>query len=450
MHAAGLGSGGFALIRSPNGSYDFVDFRPSAPATAFETMFVNKEEALRGLEYLHKTYARLPWCQLFLPSIRLARDGFVVSQDLVNIFHQEDDASFLTDDPAWAIDFSPNGICVKASDAMTRKRADAFYTGKVAEATIATIRAANGKMSLEALRDYKIVRRKPLDITFHGFKITSCDALSSGSVMLNVMKTIEGYSDMCNPKSINMSSHHLTEAMRFGYGARTQLGDPSFIHNVTAFQLEMIKESTASNIRSKISDPSTLPIPAYNPAGIEVLETPGTSHVSTAGACGMAIALTSTVNLYFGSKMMVPEMGLIMNNLMNDFSTLGQTDVFGFVPSPANFIRLSDSSLYYVFGGVGGSHIITAIIKCLRNVLGRNMTVPEALLSPRFHDQLIPDETEFEPTFDSSTIAFMASRGHNITYSERQSDIEALKRLPNGTLEAGGDPSLLNSGGFPI
>jgi len=261
-----------------------------------------------------------------------------------------------------------------------------------------------------------------------------------------------------------LSTHRLDEAMRFGYGARTQLGDPSFVQNASTFQLEMIQNRTGNKIRSKISDSHTLPVSAYDPAGIEIIETPGTSHVSTADSSGMAVALTSTINLYFGSKVMVPETGLIMNDVMNDFSTPGQDDNFGFIPSPANFIvpgkrplsamsptiveRLYDNSLYYVLGGAGGSHIITAVIQCLWNVLDRNMTVPEALLSPRFHDQLIPDVTEFEPTFDNATVAFMASLGHNITFLVRQSDIEALRRLPNGTFEAGGDPSLLNSGGF--
>lgn len=186
---------------------------------------------LRGIEYLHKTYAKLPWNRLFAPSIHIVRDGFVVSQDLVDIFNDEDDPSFLTNDPSWEMDFAPNGSLVKAGDTMTRKRyadllktvsregPDLFYAGKIANATITTIQLANGTMSLQDLEDYKVALRTLLDITYRGFKITSCGAPASGPVVLSVMKTIEGYSDIGYSQSINLSTHHLDEAMRFGYGA---------------------------------------------------------------------------------------------------------------------------------------------------------------------------------------------------------------------------------------
>ncbi|KAG4429352.1 hypothetical protein IFR05_015164 [Cadophora sp. M221] len=389
MCATGLGSGGFVLIRAPNGSYEFVDFRPSAPAAAFENMFVDNGNASL-------------WGGLAsaVPGELRARDGFVVSQDLVDIFYQLEDASFLTNDPVWATDFSPTGTRVKAGDVMTRKRyaellevvslggADAFYTGKVAENNIATIRAANGTMSLEDLRDYRVLKRKPLDITYRGFKVTSCGVSGSGSLVLSVMKTIEGYSGMDDSTWVNMSTYRMEEAMTFGYSARMQLGD-----KVVNKSLEMIEDDTASNIRSNIFNPSNLPISDYDPAGIEVEETPSTSHISAIDSSGLALALTSTINLYFGSRVMVPETGLIMNNLMNDFSTSEQTDHFGFASSPANFIvpgkrplsamsptiveKLTDGNLHLVIGGAGGSHVTTAIIQCLWNVLDRNLTIPE-------------------------------------------------------------------------
>ena len=135
---------------------------------------------------------------------------------------------------------------------------------------------------------------------------------------------------------------------------------------------------------------------------------PGTSHVVTADASGMAISLTSTVNLLFGSQLLVPETGLIMNNEMNDFSVPGTSNAFGYVPSPANYVRpgkrplssitpvivehLLNSSLYFAVGAAGGSRIITTTLQNLWHVLDQNMTSIQALETPRFHDQLIPNQ----------------------------------------------------------
>ena len=228
----------------------------------------------------------------------------------------------------------------------------------------------------------------------------------------------------------------------------------------------MLNASTASKIRGKISDLHTLNVSAYDPSGLESLETPGTSHIVTADHTGMAISLTSTINLLFGSQLMVPETGVIMNNEMNDFSIPGSSNAFGYVPSPANYIRpgkrpLSsisptivehpDGSLYYVIGSAGGSRIITATIQNLVHVLDQNMTAPQALAQPRLHDQLVPNQVSFEYAYDNSTVAFMKARGHNVTWiAPGQSTAQGIRRLSNGTFEAAGEPRQKNSGGFTI
>lgn len=228
----------------------------------------------------------------------------------------------------------------------------------------------------------------------------------------------------------------------------------------------MISEATAAKIRSRISDLTTLLVSAYDPNGIEIYETPGTSHVVTADSFGMTISLTSTINLGFGSRLIVPETGLIMNNEMNDFSIPGSSNSFGFIPSPVNYVApkkrpqssmsptiveyTANNTLYYALGGAGGSHIVTSIIQCLYNVLDRNMDLPEALEEPRFHDQLVPNVISFEYPFDNETTAFMIQKGHNATWESRSSDIQALRRLPNGTFEAAAEPGLKDSGGYSI
>ena len=280
-------------------------------------------------------------------AIKTARDGWPVTADLVRYMISGMASAavphFLVEDPNWAIDFAPNGTLLGMGDTITRKRyadtletiaergPDAFYNGPIAEATIAAIQAANGTMTLKDLHNYTVALRPTANITYRGYRLFSCSAPSSGEVALSVMKTLELYPDLFHAASVNLSTHRLDEAIRFGYGERTSLGDPSFVKNLSLYQDEMLSEKTARYIRSKISDLKTLNVSAYDPDGIESLETPGTSHVVTADASGMAVSLTTTINLLFGSQVLVPETGVIMNNEMNDFSIPGSSNAFGYV-----------------------------------------------------------------------------------------------------------------------
>lgn len=228
----------------------------------------------------------------------------------------------------------------------------------------------------------------------------------------------------------------------------------------------MVESSTAAKIRSKISDHNTLPVEAYNPRGIEIMETPGTSHVVTADFTGLSLSLTSTINLYFGSKLIVPETGLIMNNEMNDFSIPRVSNAFGYIPSPVNYVApgkrpissmsptivefLSNGTFYLAVGGAGGSYIITDVIQFLWNVLDRATTLTTALAAPRFHDQLVPNHLELEYTYENSTGSFLEGLGHNITRGVRQGQLSALRRLSNGIFEAAAEPSFSNSAGYVV
>ena len=187
---------------------------------------------LRGLEHLHKNYGKLPWAVIMQPAIKVARYGFTVTQDLIN---QMDAATvgqynFLVDNPTWAIDFAPNGTRVALGQTMTRKRyADtlevisqqgpgAFYMGAIANATITALKAAGGTMTLADLKNYSVAIRKPAQITYRGFKLTSCSAPSSGVVAMSAMKTVEGYQDFGYASTLNLSTHRFDEAIRFAYG----------------------------------------------------------------------------------------------------------------------------------------------------------------------------------------------------------------------------------------
>ena len=193
---------------------------------------------LRGLEYIHHHYGSLPWSDLLRPAIKLARDGFEVSDDFAAAMDfAESDAgcAFLSADPVWAIDFAPNGTRVGKGDWITRKRlartlervaqegVDVFYIGSMAEDTIQTIRENNGSLMMEDLQNYEVVSRKPVEIEYKGFRILACGAPASGSVTLSMLKILEGYTESKN-ETENLSTHRMIEAIRFGYGkVSTQL-----------------------------------------------------------------------------------------------------------------------------------------------------------------------------------------------------------------------------------
>ncbi|KAJ4156431.1 hypothetical protein NW754_008060 [Fusarium falciforme] len=489
MYHSGIGGGGFMLIHKPTrkqdaSPYEFVDFRETAPAAATEDMFKDNVNAsiyggqasgvpgeLRGLEHLHKKYGRLPWAKLVQPSINVARYGFPVHGDLVKFmkttYTKFENESFLVTDPAWSIDFAPSGSLLKLGEKITRKRyadfleaiavngADVFYEGAFADAMVKTLKQEGGIMTTEDVKNYSVVIREPSQINYRGGKITSGSAPSSGAVAATIMNILSGYDFIGDPIRVNESTHLIDEAMKFGYGMRSNLGDPSFVKGLSQYQAEMLSNATAEEVRSKITG---------KPLGLESLDTPGTSHLVAMDKSGLAISLTTTVNLIFGSQVMVPETGMVMNNEMNDFSIPGESNAFGYIPSEANFIRpgkrpLSsistsiverpDGTISLVTGSAGGSRIITATLQVMLNVLEKNMTAHEALAAPRMHDQLVPQEVRFEYAFDNSTVAYMKEIGCNITWvAPGQSTAQALRRLPDGSFDAAGEPRQSNSGGY--
>lgn len=496
MYHSGIGGGGFMIVRTPDGHYEDVDFRETAPAAAFQDMYQGNINGstrgglaagvpgeVRGFQYLHEKYGKLSWEEVVMPSVRVARDGFEIGEDLVKFMDAAESpflggSTFLVDDPSWALDFAPNGTRLGLGDTLTRKRyadtletiakqgPDAFYSGAMARAMVSAVQRDNGTMTFDDLMEYTVAIREPAEITYRGYTLHSNSAPASGSIALAIMKIIEGYKDIGWPSSNNLSTHRIDEAMRFGYAMRTSFGDPAFVEGLDLYQKEILNATSAMNIRHRISDRHTFNISHYNPSGIEVLDTPGTSHVVAADASGLAISLTTTVNLLFGCQLIVPETGVIMNNQMADFSIPNSTNIFGFAPSPSNYIRpgkrpLSSMSpvivddpqgrLYFVTGAAGGSRITTATVLSLWHVLDHNMTTLEALQAPRFHDQLIPNTCMVEAAFDNSTVEFMKERGHNVTQLDSGlSSVQALRWLVNGTFEAAGEPRQKNSGGYAV
>ena len=475
------------IVRGSNASYEVIDFRETAPAASSETMFANASSTLgglasgvpgelRGLQYLHQHYGKLPWRALVEPAVKVAREGFRVTKDLVSRMNMTTPSNaFLYTDPDWAIDFAPNGTLVGVGDIMTRKRygdtleaiacygLDVFYSGPIANATIQTLHRAGGIMTLADLQNYTVAIREPLKITYRGYALRSLPVPASGVVVLTALKALEGYPAV-TPETVNLTTHRFDEALRFGYGARADMGDPAFVAGTLEYEGQLLSDAHAAEVRARIDDTRTQDPKAYDPKGFATIDTPGTSEIAAVDANGMAVSVTTTINLLFGSQVIVPATGVILNNEMDDFSRPGASNSFGYAPSPNNYVApgkrpqssisgtivdRADGTFHVSLGAAGGSRIITANAQNLWHILDEGLSAADALARPRFHDQLLPDTVSFEYPYDNATTAYMASLGHNVSWvAPGESAAQAVRRLENGTFEAAGEPRLVNSGGY--
>jgi gamma-glutamyltranspeptidase/glutathione hydrolase len=519
MYHAGIGGGGFLLVRDPSGAHEVIDFREVAPASAHENMFRGNSNGsmygglavavpgeVRGLEYAHARYGRLPWKTVLQGAIHIARDGFVVSKDLVMYMHRSiavngGGRNFLEEDPEFAKDFAPSGKLVVEGEIITRKRyadtleligehgAEAFYSGAVAESMIATIQAHNGTMTLDDLREYNITIREPVTTTFRNkFRLLSAPAPASGSVALQILKIMELFPStkpFFDPSSSSptvdadekahqqhLNIHRLDEAMRFAYAARLHLADPAFVQSAADLEARMLSPETLKNIHAHLRDDTTQPVEAYNPDKVYAAETQGTSHIVAADADGMAASITTTINSLFGSLLVDPLSGVILNNEMDDFGKPGERNFFDLEPSPENYIRPgkkpfssispiiverldekddSKSSFFLAIGAAGGSRIATSAAQVAWRVMEHGATIGAAIEAPRIHDQLIPNVTSLEWAFDDETARSLEERGHEVVWTKLNlSAVQGLALGEDGVFDAAGESRQLNSGGYVV
>jgi len=508
MYHSGIGGGSFILVRDEDGNYEAINAREMAPAAAHKDMYKDDPTAstlgglavgvpgeLKGLEYLHDKYGSLPWKTVVMPSVKLARHGFVVNEDLVRYMESATSGNnFLVEDPIWAEVFAPKGKLLQLGDKIYRKRyaktletiarkgADGLYKGKIAKSLAKFIQSKGGIMTAQDLANYKVEVNEPLTIDYRGYKLFSVPAPSSGAVMLNMLKTMEQYPSSELLSAANLTNHRFVEAMKFAYGARQEFGDPRFVPGLDAFQQEMLSAANAAKIRARILDHATQPVEAYDPKGVYAAESHGTAHIVAADRSGMTVSSTTTVNLLFGAKIMSPDTGVILNNEMDDFSQPGRRNSFGYEPSPNNFIApgkrplssmsplivefAGNGTVYFATGAAGGSRIISSTAQVAFSVLegGTGATAETvgkrdmlyAVSRSRLHHQLMPDQLVVETGFDEAQYAAFGEKGHNTTWTPTgpgqggQSAVQAVMRLWNGTFEAVGEIRQVNSGGTVV
>ena len=263
-----------------------------------------------------------------------------------------------------------------------------------------------------------------------GKKVYTTQAPTSGPILLSILNILSLIPDFTTEAS-SLNMHRFVEALKFGFGQRTELADPAFLSQPDLDRISQIPTmEEALRIRPNITDDKTHPLDYYHPK-FDIVNDHGTMHLSIVDSDGMAIALTSTVNLIFGSRVMDRATGVILNDEMDDTSTPGVPNAFGLAPSPFNYpeahkrplsstcptiIESADGHVEMVLGGSGGSRIFSSVLQTILNFYLWGMDLSQAIEAPRLHHQLLPTQLSVETGYSNKTLAGLLGRGHEVSW----------------------------------
>jgi gamma-glutamyltranspeptidase/glutathione hydrolase len=464
--AGNIGGGGFLVYRPAKGEPVAYDFRETAPAGASPTMFlkdgaydedvhhesylsVGVPGSVAGLHLAWKEQGKLPWKRLLAPAIALARDGFALSDGLARSLAEV--LPRLARHPASLAQFSHDGQPYQAGELLKQPELarslhriavqgpDGFYRGETARLLAQEMKAHGGRITLDDLASYRARRRQPIRGTYRGLEVIAMPPPSSGGVALvEMLNMLEG-DDLRSLGAGSAASIHLVaEAMRRAFADRARyLGDPEANPDLPLALLTS-KEHARKLRRSIREDRASI----SSPSSFEWPEGEHTTHLSVVDAERNAVALTTTLEDSYGSAIVVPGAGFLLNNEMGDFNAApGLTDATGLIGTPPNLaapgkrmlssmcptILAKDGRLALVTGSPGGRTIINTVLQTVLDVVDFGMNVQEAVDFPRFHQQWLPDRIRHERIgFSPDTLALLRAKGHTLEAVDVQGSVQAI------------------------
>ncbi|XP_019618511.1 PREDICTED: gamma-glutamyltranspeptidase 1-like [Branchiostoma belcheri] len=490
--SSGIGGGLFMTIYNrETRTAETINARAMAPAAATENMFQwnHKLSTLGGLavavpgEILafwraHQRHGKLPWRDLFQPAIQLAEEGVCIGGYLAATINEKSVDMKRPQSGLCDVFCDENNNVLRENQIMKRAKlaetlravadggADVFYQGEIARNLVKDIRDAGGIITEQDLRDYQVEVTPPLNISLAGgLTVLSPPPPAGGAVLSLILNILDGY--RFSPASVDgvdnqiLTYHRIIEAFKFAYAKRSELGDPNFV-DIDELTRNMTSDDYAESLRRRITDGTTHDYRYYDPSFV-LPEDSGTSHVSVLGPNGDAVSVTSTVNLCLGSKLRSASTGVILNNLMDDFSSPNLTNFFGVPPSPANFIRPGkrpvssmtptvvvdgNGDVRLVTGASGGTKITTATAYVLMQHLWFGLDLGPAVETPRLHHQLLPDLLFTEKTrpFKPEAVLEGLQKKNHVTDVISSACVNSVARK-GGVISAASDS---RKGGFPV
>ncbi len=468
--AGNIGGGGFMLIRMADGTTHFIDYREKAPAAASANMYLDAQGnvipgaseigyksigvpgSVAGMVYAEQKYGKLTLKQVMAPAIRLAREGYSLSWGEAKDLHDKHLAEFPESRRVFQRDgnYYQSGEIFRQPDlARTLERIaakpDDFYHGALARELAQSMQRSGGLITIDDLAHYGVKEREPVRGTYRGYEIIGAPPPSSGgTVLIESLNILEGYDLAAMKDRSAQSIHFTTEAFRRAFFDRAEfLGDPDFSkipvsqlidkryaaawrESIAPDHASQSKELTRPAIFSELEQYA-----ATHPQPSPVHESQHTTHYSVVDPDGNAVAVTTTINDWFGSRVTADGLGFLLNDEMDDFTAKpGVPNADGLIQSEANAIGpgkrplssmtptivVHDGKTVMVLGSPGSSKIITTVANVLMGVVDYGMNIQEAVNAPRFHNQWVPDVLNVEKWFSPDTVLALQNMGYHVQY----------------------------------
>jgi len=479
-YAGNIGGGGFMLVRFADGRTTFIDFREKAPLAGSRNMYLDANGkatrdsiegwraagvpgSVRGFELASKKYGSKKWAELLKPAVDLATNGFTVTYPLAESLKSnkllakfpESNRVFLRNGKPYEVDevFKQPDLA-RTLGRIQKSGASDFYEGETAKILASAMKANGGHITLDDLKQYQAVERKPLTGKYHGYEVITAPPPSSGGIgILQMMATLDGSGYEKGGVGSASSIHYMAETMRRYYADRSEyLGDPDFFKVPT---LGLLSPAHIKVRRDSIDPKHATPSSQVKPGGREMSESGETTHYSIVDEQGNAVAVTYTLNGGYGNGVTVPGLGFLLNNEMDDFAAKpGEANMFGLIQGESNAIQpgkrplssmtptilAKDGKAVLVVGAPGGSRIITAVMQVILNIVDFGMNAQDAVDAPRIHHQWMPDKLYLEQGISPDTVAILKAMGHDVDHNRGVviARVEAILRAKDW-LEGGSD-----------